>query len=96
MLLLMNEMHEYNRKLEEIKMQIPKDLKKAIFRELFTRVAPNAIRIMVPQYEMVIQDRMKPYTETFTRQIGLPCSHKIQERMLEAGEVLRTKDIHTH
>ena len=95
--LLMKEHGEYHIALGEAKMRLSKDLRRVpLFRDLFAKVAPFALRQMLPQYNLIEKQQMKPCTKAFTTTMGLPCAHKMEERMQEPGGVLRLEDIHTH
>ena len=94
--MLINERHTYNIKHGEAKMRLPQHLKKPIFRDLYTKVSPFALKEMLPQYLKVINHHMKPCTRYFTTTMGLPCAHVMEQRMLEAAGVLKLEDIHSH
>ena len=95
--LLTKEHSEFLIALGEAKMRLSKDLRRVpIFRDLFAKVAPFALRQMLPQYVLIEKQQMKPCTKTFTTTMGLPCAHKMEERMRDPGGVLRLEDIHTH
>ena len=95
--LLTKEHGEYLITLGEAKVRVSKDLRRIpLFRDLLAKVAPFALRQMLPHYELVEKQQMKPCTKVFTTTMGLPCAHKIEKRIQEPGGVLRLEDIHTH
>ncbi len=92
----MNERQTYKIKHKEAQMHVPRHHQKAIFRDLYTKVSPHALKEMVPQYEKVINHTMKPCTKYFTTTMGLPCAHVMERRMAEGAGVLLLEDIHSH
>ena len=51
---------------------------------------------MLPHYELVKKQQIKPCIKIFTTTMRLPCAHKIEKRIQEPGGVLRLENIHTH
>ena len=95
-LMLTNERQTYKIQFNEAKMRLPIHLKKPIFRDLYTKVSPFALKKMLPQYLKVVNQQMQACTKHFTTTMGLLCAHEIEKRMSEAGGVLKIEDIHTH
>ena len=97
-LLLNNQYHNYKLNLDETKMRYPFELNKPVFREIRAYVTPHAIRKIDAQYKLLVDaaTALPACTETFTASTGLPCSHKIQERLYEAKGCVLLKDVHPH
>ena len=94
--MLNNERQTYKIALEEAKNRCPIHCKKPVFRDLFTKVSPFALKKVLPHYLKVLNKDMKPCTKYFTTTMGLPCAHVIEQRMSEAAGVLMIEDIHPH
>ena len=94
--MLSNERQTYLIALNEAKMRLPLHVKKPIFRDLYTKVSPFALKQMLPHYLKVINHEMKPYTKYFTTVMVLPYAHIMERRMSEAAGVLKIEDIHPH
>lgn len=96
-LLLQKEYTDFKLNLDVAKKRYPLDLNKPIFQQIRAYVTPHAIRKINAQYELLTErpTALPPCTKTFTTSVGLPCSHKIQER-LYAGECLLLEDVHLH
>ena len=77
-------------------MVLPRDLRLPIFRDINTKVTPAALRLMKDQYQLTRYHQLKPCTKTFTTTLGLPCGHKMEERMATGAGVLKIEDIHSH
>ncbi len=91
----------YDGDLEESKTRMPQDLRRmSIFRDLYGFVTPFALRKICDHYKRICGQptAIEPCTGIFTRTMGLPCAHKIQERLYNRadGGVLKLQDIHRH
>ena len=91
----------YDGNLEKSKTRMPQDLRRmSIFRDLYGFVAPFALRKIRDHYKRICGQptAIEPCTGIFTRTMGLPCAHRIQERLYDrAGDgVLKLEDIHRH
>ncbi len=91
----------YDGDLEESKTRMPQDLRRMpIFRDLYGFVTPFALRKIRDHYNRVCGQpiAIEDCTGIFTRTMGLPCAHKIQERLYNrvGGGVLKLEDIHRH
>ena len=95
-LMLNNERQTYKIALDEAKNRCPTYCKKPIFRDLYTKVSPFALKQVLPHFLKVTNHEMKPCTQYFTTTMGLPCAHVIEQRMSEAAGVLKIEDIHPH
>ena len=98
-LLLINELHNHLIRLDEAKVGLPMDIRKPIFQEISPYVTPYALRKIMPQYERLVGQptAIPACTGTFSLTMGLPCSHKIQERLYgDWGGKLLLEDIHPH
>ena len=96
-LLLINELQNYLINLDEAKVRLPLSLRKPIFQEVAPYITPYALRKILPQYLRLIErpTALPACTQTFTLTTGLPCSHKIQQRLYEGGRLL-IEDVHSH
>lgn len=70
------------------------------FRDIIGFITPYALRQILPHLKRVTgEDTCHPAcTKTFTRTMGLPCAHRIQERLYDqdGGGILKLEDIHPH
>ena len=96
-LLLTNEYHDYQIKLNEDKIRYPLELRKPIFQQLSPYVSTEAIRRINTQYQLLTDQptALPSCTNTFTTSTGLPCSHQIQERLYGQGSLI-LEDVHSH
>ena len=96
-LLLINELHNYLITFNEARDRLPMDLRKPVFQRLTGFVTPHALRKMLLQYNLVVGRPivLGPCTHAYTITTGLPCSHKIQERLYEEGSLL-IEDVHPY
>ncbi len=76
--MLINERQDYKIKYTEAQRNIPHYNKKAIFRDLYTKVSPHTLKKIMPQYKKMINHTMKPCTKYFTTTIKLPYAHIIK------------------
>ena len=97
-LLLNNQYHNHKLNLDQAKMRYPFELNKPVFREIRAYVTPHAIRKIDAQYELLVDltTAVPACTGTFTASTGLPCNHKIQERLYEAKGCVLLEDVHPH
>jgi len=89
----------YDNAFEESKARMPQELRGiSIFRDLYGFITPFALRKIRDHYKRICAQptAIVVCTNTFTKTMGLPCAHKIQERLYESGGVLKLEDIHTH
>ncbi len=94
---LTNQHIEYLAAVDTAKMRVPLALRIALLRDLVGRISPHALRKVFEQYERltVTATVLPACTNVFTTTMGLPCSHRIQERLASNG-VLALDDIHCH
>ena len=59
-------------------MRLPIYLKKLVFRDLYTKVLPFALKEILSYYLKVINYEIKPYIKFFTTTMELPCSYIIE------------------
>jgi hypothetical protein len=98
---LTGQYHNYEQKFEEAKARLPQMLRGvSIFRDLTAFVTPFALKLVNAQFQCL---KCEPTvivscTGTFTKTMGLPCAHKIQERWYDraGGNILKLEDIHPH
>jgi len=100
-LFLNGQYHNSDGDIEESKVRMPQDLRRVpIFRDLYGFVTPYALRKILEHYKRLCGQptAIEACTGTFTKTMGLPCAHKIQERLYDAagGRVLKLEDIHRH
>lgn len=98
---LVGQYHNYEQKFEEAKARLPMELRGvSIFRDLTAWVTPFALKAVNAQFKRLKCEPIVivPCTGTFTKTMGLPCAHKIQERWYDraGGNVLKLEDIHPH
>jgi len=98
---LTGQYHNYEQKFEEAKARLPQELRGlSIFRDLTAFVTPFALKAVNVQFKRLKSEptAIVPCTGTFTKTMGLPCAHKIQERWYNriGGNVLKLEDIHPH
>ncbi len=91
----------YDDDLKESKTRMPQNLRRmSIFRNLYDFVTLFALRKIRDHYNRVCEQpiAIEDCTSIFTRTMGLPCAHKIQERLYNRVDdgVLKLKDIHRH
>ena len=82
------------------KMRLPRYLKRPIVRDLFTKVSIHALKLMEPQWLLLLHrdtnGPLSPCTRTFSSTLGLPCAHIMEQRLAHNGGVLKLEDIHSH
>jgi len=93
--------HNYEQKFEEAKARLPQELRGiSILRDLTAFVTPFALKAVNAQFKRLKCEPtvIVPCTGTFTKTMGLPCAHKIQERWYDRASenVLKLEDIHPH
>jgi hypothetical protein len=93
--------HNYEQKFEEAKARLPQELRGvSIFRDLTAFVTPFALKLVNAQFQRLKCEptAIVSCTGTFTKTMGLPCAHKIQERWYDraGGNILKLEDIHPH
>jgi hypothetical protein len=98
---LTGQYHNYEQKFEEAKARLPLELRGvSMFRDLTAWVTPFALKAVNAQFKRLKCEPIAivPCTGTFTKTMGLPCAHKIQERWYDraGGNVLKLEDIHPH
>jgi hypothetical protein len=71
----------------------PLDIDRTVFRPVFGVVTWYAIRRVIAHCESM-KHPLKPCTGTFTRSMGLPCAHVVDERKALGG--LRLQDFNGH
>lgn len=83
-LFLTNEHAEHAAALDFAKMRVPVALRIPLFRHLWGQVSPHALRKVAEQHNKITVTAavLPECTGIFTTTMGLPCSHKIQERLL--------------
>lgn len=83
-ILLSNQYQNQLIELEEAKIRYPADLRKPTFQSLAGFVSPFAIRKILLQYQMLVDQHTvinrckKVFNTTTTTTTGLPCSHKFR------------------
>ena len=95
-LMLGNERQDYKIALDEVKIRLSFYIKHDIFRDLYTKVSPFALKLMVSQYLKVKNNDMKSCTKHFTIIMGLSCVYIMERRMVEGAGILLLDDIHSH
>ena len=98
---LKGQYHNYVQQLEEAKARLPIRLRGVpIFRDITAWVTSFALLKIHDQYKRLACEAtaISKCTGTFTRTMGLPCAHKIQERWYDraGGDVLKLEDMHPH
>lgn len=96
-LLLTNQAHDISLAISSAKIRYPADLRLPIFQHLAASVTPYALRLIAPQYKLLTERLtvLPRCTRVFSTTTGLPCSHRIQERMYQEGALL-LEDVHPH
>ena len=80
---LVDQYHNYEQKFEEAKARLSMELRDvSIFRDLIAWVTSFALKAINAQFKRLKCEPIVivPCTGTFTKTMGLPCAHKIQER----------------
>lgn len=92
-LLLTNELHDHILAVNEAKMRVSLRLRKSIFQRISSYVSPHALRKVLEQYSLVVDKPtvLQSCIDAFTTTLGLPCCHKIQQRMYEPEGCLLIK-----
>lgn len=92
---------EYLKALDKTKQRLAKRLKKNVLQDLFIYIIPQALELILSQYQMLLDaqksGRPRPTcTEQFKITLGLPCSHVIERRLAdtENGGRLKLLDVH--
>lgn len=78
-LLLINEFHDYKLNFDDVKNCYSLNLNKFIFYQIKIYIILHAIKKILPQYKLLIDQTMIvfAYTNTFIIFIDLSCNHKI-------------------
>ena len=99
-LMLMNQCHDYIGAIQMAQTRLPFRLPAPILRDLIAYVTPYALHRIIEQYDLITitEGPLPPCTNVFTGTMGLPCAHRIQERIsdIAGGGVLRIENIHPH
>ena len=97
-LLLMNQRQTYILDMKQVKVRLPHRFRLPIFTHLLARVTSFALKQIYDQYRLITaaSTALPVCTRVFTTVTGLPCAHKIQERMFERGGLIQLKDVHSH
>lgn len=98
-LLLVNQYQDYVLAIESAKARLPHSLQLPLLRELVGHVTPFALLRILDQFHMLTRGGpLTRCTKTYTTTMGLPCVHKIQERVFDftRGGVLALEDVHSH
>jgi MULE transposase domain len=95
-IMLKSQHQEFEAKLGTEKIAPGLDLQIPIFTNLLGFITPHALRLILKQYRLLKSDQYKPScTGLFHSSMGLPCSHMIQAKLQDPGN-LRLADIHPH
>ena len=96
-LLLTNQTHEHTLVIAAAKIRFFSDLRFSIFQQLVAYITVYALRKIAAEYKKIIEftTALLVCTENFIASTGLPCSHKIQNRMFD-DKTLKLKDVHLH
>lgn len=105
--LLSNQHESYLHNLDVAKMKTPVNLPRDLMRDLLGRVTPYALGKIRKQYKHLRKAErkpdkypLKPCTDVFFTTMGLPCAHRIKERIEAveggAGKLILELDVHPH
>lgn len=99
-ILLINQRENYLIDLEDAKQRLSHRLRLSIYFNLIGHITPHALKLIHTQYELVTanQTALPPCKHIFTQTTGLPCSHRIQDRMYDeaSGGIILLEDVHPH
>ena len=95
-LLLSNQLHQYTSRIERARTRMGDHHNIEVFRQLGRRVSPEALNLMLKQWEMTRRGPEPPACSgVFRRTTGLLCSHELQQ-CVETGVLPTPDDIHPH
>lgn len=96
-LLLTNQLHEYRIAMGQAQLRYPAELHLPVFNEIAAYITPYALRLIAPEYRKLTEQctAINRCTKAFSTTTGLPCSHKIQERLYR-NEAIKLEDCHVH
>ena len=95
-LLLTNQLHQYTSRVERARTRMGDHHNIEIFRQLGRRISPEALNLMLKQWDMNSRGPEPPACSgVFHRTTGLLCSHELQ-RCVETGVLPTPDDIHPH
>jgi hypothetical protein len=95
-LLLQNQHTEHDGMVAKNKSRIPHSANDSFYSHLVGRISSFALgKIWEQQYQLTSPEPLLACTRSFMNSMGLPCAHRIQER-LAIGQVLELQDIHRH
>lgn len=93
--LLSRQRRGYLDALGKAKTRVPDELREPWLCDVLPLVTPFALRLCLKQ-KRKIGEALEECTHAFTTTTGLPCAHKIKERIDEDAGVLKIDDIHSH
>jgi hypothetical protein len=96
MLLLKNQHSEFDAAIEQNRIRTPHTARDPFYSALVGRVSHYALgKLWEQKHRLTGPDPLLACTQTFTRSMGMPCTHQMRTRLQENG-VLLLEDIHRH
>lgn len=94
---ILNQKQDYQLKESQVKHWRPLFVYNALYREIIAYVSPSALYAIHDQKEYLDKppEERRSCTGRFTKTMGLPCSHLIQQRLTETG-CIKLTDVHPH
>jgi hypothetical protein len=97
-LILINEYHDFQIRLNENRARFSMKLRKLIFQQIFFYIITLVIRRIFSQYQLLTErsTTLSACTSIFITSTDLFCSHKIQKRLYDVEKFLLIEDVHSH
>ena len=93
--LLKRERFDYNEAINRHKVAPRISHRAPFLRDVFAEIPPWILEKVLIQHAQ-IQDNMPACTNTFSKHMGIPCSHRIKERLATPPGLLKVDDFHPH
>jgi hypothetical protein len=97
-LILINEYHDFQIRLNENKIRFLMKLRKLIFQQISFYIITLVIRRIFSQYQLLTEQStiLSACTSIFITSIDLFCSHKIQKRLYDVKRFLFIENVYSH
>ena len=98
--LLINQREIYFLHMDDAKQRISHRLRLSIYTNLLGHITPYALKLIHEEYLRItaVHTALPPCKHIFTTTTGLPCSHRIHDRMFDraGGGTIPLEDVHPH
>jgi len=95
-MMLLGQYSEHDAAVDSDRSRTPHAIKGPFYEQLLSRISHYALgRLWNQQYRLKQPKQLPHCTELFTKSMGLPCAHIMQQKLYE-GITLTLEDIHSH